>query len=315
MHARWLVSLLALWAVSILQVPTALGAETVFPPGLRIGLEPPGDFKITGRLAGFEDTGRNAVITILDLPARAYEDLSRSAFANDQKGIANLKRESFPFESGIGILISGTANEGGGPVHKWFLLAQSLGGEVKDLTALVQVAVPEAVLSVYSDAVIRKALASVTFRPTPVKEQLGLLPFQVNELAGFRVMQVLPAGGVILTEGPTNDITTQPYMVIAVGSGAPSDPSERSRFANDMLASAPLANLKVQLSEPQRINGGPGYEIRAQAIGPRGDPVSMVQWVRFGGSGFLRIIGVGAKDDWERLFTRFRAVRDGVEPR
>jgi len=69
------------------------------------------------------------------------------------------------------------------------------------------------------------------------------------------------------------------------------------------------------LSEPQRINGGPGYEIRAQAIGPRGDPVSMVQWVRFGGSGFLRIIGVGAKNDWDRLFSRFRAVRDGVEPR
>jgi hypothetical protein len=314
MLARWLVALLTLSAVSILPVPAAFAAEPVFPPGLRIGLEPPGDFTISSRLAGFEDTGRGAVITILDLPARAYEDLSRSAFAEDQKGIANLKRESFPFVNGIGVLITGTGNEGGGPVHKWFLLAQSVNG-VQDLATLVQVAVPDAALSVYSDAVVRKALASVTFRPTPVKERLALLPFQINELAGFRIMQILAAGGVILTDGPTDDITKQPYMVIAVGPGAPSDPSERGQFANDMLATAPLANLRVQLSEPQRIGGGPGHEIRAQATGPRGNEVALVQWLRFGGSGFLRIIGVGAKDDWDALFTRFRAVRDGIEAR
>jgi hypothetical protein len=315
MLRRLLVPLLAILAVSILQVAAAGAAETVFPPGLRIGLQPPGDFTISSRLAGFEDTGRNAAITVLDLPARAYDELARSAFAKDQQGIADLKRESFPFESGIGVLITGTANDGGGPVRKWFLLAQAVGGAVKDLTMLVQVQVPEAALSVYSDAVVRKALASVTFRPMPVKEQLGLLPFQVNELAGFRVMQVLPAGGVILTEGPSDDITTQPYMIVAVGPGAPQDASERGRFANDLLASAPLANLKVQVSEPQRINGGAGYEIRAQAIGPRGDPVSLVQWVRFGSNGFIRIIGVSGVDNWDAMFTRFRSVRDGVEAR
>ncbi len=315
MIRRLLVPLLAFLAIVVLQVQPAGAAELVYPPGLRIGLQPPGDFAVSTRQPGFEDTGRNAVITILDLPARAYDDLARSAFANDQKNIANLKRESFPFENGIGVLITGTANEGGGPVHKWFLLAQSRGGAVKDLTTLVQVAVPEAALSVYSDAIVRKALASVTFRPTPVKEQLGLLPFELKELAGFRVMQVLPAGGVILTEGPTDDITTQPYLIVAVGPGAPQDASERGRFANDLLSTAPLANLRVQLSEPQRINGGPGYEIRAQAVGPRGDAVSLVQWVRFGGSGFLRIIGVTGKDGWDAMFPRFRAIRDGVEPR
>jgi hypothetical protein len=315
MIRRLLVPLLALLALSILQAPSVRAADVVYPPGLRVGLQPPGGFTVSTRLAGFEDTGRSAVMTVLDLPARAYEDLSRSAFANDQKGIANLKRESFPFESGIGVLITGTSNEGGGPVHKWFLLAQAAPGAVPDLTALVQVQVPEAALTVYSDAVIRKALASVTFRPTPVKEQLGLLPFKIKELAGFRVMQVLPAGGVILTEGPSDDITTQPYMIVAVGPGAPQDANERGRFANELLSTAPLANLKVQLSEPQRISGSQGYEIRAQATGPRGNDVSLVQWVRFGGSGFLRIIGVSPKDSWDTLFTRFRAVRDGVEPR
>ena len=79
------------------------------------------------------------------------------------------------------------------------------------------------------------------------------------------------------------------------------------------LATAPLADMKIQLAEPQRINGGAGYEIRAQATAVRGDPVSLVQWVRFGGNGFLRIIGVTARPNWDAMFTRFRAVRDGVE--
>lgn len=316
MIRRLLIPILALLALPFVQVPVATAADTVFPPGLRVGLQPPGDFTVSTRLAGFEDTARSAIITVLDLPARAHDDLARSAFAPDQKGVTDLKRESFPFESGIGVLITGTANEGGGPVHKWFLLAQAApGSAVKDLTTLIQVQVPDAAMSVYTDAVIRKALASVTFRPTPVQEQLSLLPFKLNEMAGFRIMQVLPAGGVILTEGPTDDITTQPYVIIAVGPGAPQDPGERGRFANEMLSTAPLANLRVQLSEPQRISGGPGYEIRAQAQGPRGDAVSLVQWVRFGGSGFLRIIGVSAQKDWDAMFTRFRAVRDGVDPR
>ncbi len=141
----------------------------------------------------------------------------------------NLKRESFPFESGIGILISGVANEGCGPVHKWFLLASAIAPN--DLSTLVTVQVPEAALPTYPDAVIRKALASVTFRPMPVQEQLGALPFEIKELAGFRVMQVLQAGGVILTDGPTDDITKQSYMIVSVGPGAPQDTNERGRFA------------------------------------------------------------------------------------
>jgi len=37
--------------------------------------------------------------------------------------------------------------------------------------------------------------------------------------------------------------------------------------------------------------------------------------VRFGSGGFLRIVGVGRKDDWDALFPRFRAVRDGIDLR
>src|SRR5690242_18486508 len=143
--------------------PVAL-CEPVFPPGLRIGLEPPADMKPSARFPGFEDSERKAVIAILDLPGSAYHELETSAFSSPQRDFAGAKRESFPFANGIGFLFSGPAQQNGVPVHRWSLLATAVGGPVQNLTMLVTAEVPDDALSVYSDEVIRKALASVTFR-------------------------------------------------------------------------------------------------------------------------------------------------------
>jgi hypothetical protein len=289
-------------------------AEPVYPPGMRIGLAPPGEAKLSARFPGFEDAGRKVAITILDLPGGAYPDLEAAAFAKEQAGLKDFKREVFPFESGMGFLISGRAELNGVTLHKWFLLATAaFGARVSNLTTLITVEVPEEARAVYTDEVVRKALQSVTFRATPVEEQLGMLPFKLGDLAGFRVMQVLPEGGVILTDGPTDNINTQPYMIVGVGRGGPSEPSDRGRFARDMLFAAPVRELQVQSAEAMRIGGGPGFEIRATAKGLTADALSLVQWVRFGSGGFMRIVGVARTDQWENLFTRFRAVRDGID--
>jgi hypothetical protein len=269
----------------------------------------------SARFPGFEDAGHNAIIAILDLPLSAYHELESAAFNKIQQDLEQPKRESFPFESGIGFLISGTAKQNGVAVHRWSLLAQAVGGSVQDLTALINVEVPESALSVYSDAIIRKALASVTFRPAPIQEQLKLLPFKLGDLAGFRVAQISPTGGVILAETTTNSTGPQPFMVITVERGGPAEAGDRSRFARDLMATAPVRDLSLQSAEPMRIGGAPGHEIRAQGKGPAGDSVSMVQWVRFGSNGYLRMIAVSPTDKWDQSFTRFRAVRDGIEAR
>jgi hypothetical protein len=313
MLRRWPIVLFVAWAV--LASLAAAVAEPVFPPGLRVGLEPPGDLRLSQQFAGFQDIERKASITILDLPGRAYEDIERAVFAQNQSGLTEVKRESFPFANGIGILISGRAGEDGVPVRRWFLLAAGSGGAASDLTTLINVTVPESADAVYPEAAIRKALASVTFRPLPLQEQLGMMPFKLNELAGFRVMRVLREGAIILTDGPTDDLDAQPYVIVSVGSGGPATPGDRGQFARDLLSTAPLRDLSIQLAEPMRIGGQPGYEIRAQASTLAGAPLALVQWVRFGGSGFLRVVGVVRKDGWDTLFTRFRAVRDGLEIR
>jgi hypothetical protein len=298
---------------AVLSVPAL--AEVAFPPGLRIGLEPAAGLVASRRFPGFEDDKNKVAIAILDLPARAYEDIERSAFGPQQTGLADLKRESFPFGSGIGFLISGKTEENGVKLTKWFLLGTAVAGEVKDLAMLINVQVPDAARDVYTDAVVRKMLASVTFRTAPIAEQLGLLPFKVGDLAGFRVMQVLPQGGVILIDGPVDDMAKNTYVIVSVGQGAPETPDERGKFSRDLLSNAPLRNLSVTSAEAMRIGGGQGYEIRGQAQGLQGEPINLVQWVRFGSGGFLRVIGVGPKQSWDDVFTRLRAVRDGVEPR
>jgi hypothetical protein len=288
----------------------ATRAEPIFPPGLRIGLEPPGDMKLATQFPGFEDSERKAVIAILDLPASAYRELETAAFANTQRDLEQAKRESFPFGSGIGFLISGVAQQNGITLHRWSLLAQAVGGAFQDLTMLINVEVPEGALPIYSDEIIRKALASVTFRQAPIPEQLALLPFKLGDMAGFRVMQVLPTGSVILGEGTTD--SAQPFMIVSIGRSGPAEAGDRSLFARDLMAAAPVRDLTMQSSEPMRISGSPGHEIRAKGKAPGGEPVSVVQWLRFGSGGFLRVIGVSPADKWDQIFDRFRTVRDSI---
>jgi hypothetical protein len=305
--------LLLTLAFAILACAAPALAEPIYPPGLRVGLEPAAQLTLSKRLPGFEDTDRDVVVSILDLPAAAFQGLQQSAF-KDQPGLEGVKRESFAFASGIGFLFTAHAKENGTTVHKWLLLATASGGAVTDLAMLVNVQVPEAARGVYTDDVIRKMLASVTFRPAPIAEQVAMLPFKVDDTAGFRVGQALPAG-MILVDGPDNDLEKRPYLIVMIGRGGPDNNADRGRFAADMMRSTPLRDLQLTLSEPMRISGSAGYETRARATNPAGNPVTVVQWIRFGGSGFLRVVGVAPTDQWDAMFPRFRAVRDSVEPK
>jgi hypothetical protein len=308
MSFRLFAFVFAVWAFAV----AGAAADPVFPTGLRIGLEPPPGMSVSRRFPGFEDAGNKAAITLVELPLPAYGSVEKSMFEFTPPGMTIEKREMLPFTDGVGILLVGKAAIDGVMMHHWFLLARSFGGANADVTALVTFTEPEAALAVYSDTAVRAALASVTFRPPPLAEQLATLPFKLGDLAGFHVMQALPAGGVIITDGPDNDIGRQPYMIVSVGTGAPVAPDDRARFARDMLSGAPLRELSVTSIEPMRLNGLSAIEVRATAKNLRGEPVKLVQWVRFGAGGYMRIIGVVTPDNWDQLFNRFRAVRDGI---
>lgn len=309
------VLLTAFWAALFGVAPAC--AEVLFPKGLRVGLEPPAGMTASAQFSGFEDKERKASIKILDLPAAAYESLEKGLFAapKDNSAITIEKRESFPFKDGLGFLVAFRQEKDGATLHRWVMIAKSISHSVPNLAAMVDVEVPDAALSVYGDAAVRAALKSVTFRPPPIDEQLSMMPFKLDDRAGFRVMRVMPTGAVILIDAPDDDVTRNPYMIVSVGNGAPEKAGDRAEFSRQLLMTAPLADLKLTSMETIRVQNFPAIEIRAEAKGPRGDPLSIIQWIRFGGVGFLRVVGITPKDKWDALFPRFRTVRDGVMPR
>ena len=308
-------ALLAVLASLAMAAP-ARAAEPVFPSASRIGLVPPSGLALSTRFPGFEDAARQVIVSFLDLPPTAYDELERLAFSDDQRGLREVKRESFPFEGGVGFLISGVLEANGAKVHRWSLVANIASGGVAGLVMLVRADVPEAARAVYSDEVVRAMLASVSLREVPVDELLGLLPFKLTDFAGFRLVRVMPEG-LVVVDGPNNDTSKQAYAIVTVGSGAPENADDRARFANDVLMTVPLRGLQVATLEAMRIRGGPGIEIRATAAGAKGEPVKLVQWLQFsrGGGNFLRVVGVAESDQWEAMFNRFRKLRDSVEPR
>jgi len=100
-------------------------------------------------------------------------------------------------------------------------------------------------------------------------------------------------------------------------SQSPATPDDRDRFAQEAIRSFPgIHESKLTMSEPLRIDSGPGYETRMDATsGKDNTKVTVVQWLKFGGGHVLRIVGSAPRDQWEKAFPRFRAVRDGLQAR
>jgi hypothetical protein len=305
-----LSALLALWLA--LPARAAPPATPVFPPGLRVGLAPAADLKPARDFPGFADSDRNVAVTVLELPGAAYDQIARSTFAMPAQGVSRVGREVFPYAGGLGFLVHGRTVKDGTERQLWVLVVRPVAGDAQDLTALIRVEVPAAAGAVYSDAVVRRMLASATIRPEPVEERLGLLPFRLTDLAGFRVSRVSSNGVVILTEGASDDLAEQAYAVISIGRNAPNNPDDYPRFARNLLAGAPIRGLAVTSADPMRLNGTPGFEIRARGESPTGAPLSLVQWLRFAGDGFIRLVAITPQQEWDRMFTRFRALRDGI---
>jgi hypothetical protein len=200
-------------------------------------------------------------------------------------------------------------------IRKWIFVVPA--GE---LTALVTMQVPETAQAIYPEAAIRTALMSVSVRPSvPVDEQLTLLPFRVGELAGFKVGGIIAGRAVMLTDGPLNQpaAAVDTHILVALAPGAPAQAADRGRFAQEVFASGPnMKDVRINSSEPLRIGGQQGHQIMARGKdSATGDEITIVQWLRFGGSAYLHMLGVAKSDGWTHAYSRFRQVRDGIDLR
>jgi len=306
-------------ATFILAMP-ALAADPIFPAGSRLGLVPPAGMIPSDKFDGFADPEKDAAILITVLPAGAYPQIEKSldVEALKKKGVTLEKREAMELGFGKGFLLTGSQTAEKTKYRKWLLVASA-----SDLTALVTVQVP-AQDSTYPDRVVRAALATLSVRSTvPEAEELGLLPFLVGDLAGLRVDDVLRGRAVMLSDKPggkdsppeTNAGALDVRLLIAAMPGAPPESENRANFARlSFNEIGGIKEVRVTVSEPLRISGQSGYQTLAEAKDARtGTDVMVVQWLRFGGGGYLQMVGIARADTWTTALARLRTVRDSIE--
>jgi hypothetical protein len=225
------------------------------------------------------------------------------------------KREEVPLKNGKGVLLIGPQEAEHVKIRKWILIAS-----MPEATALVTVQIPDAAKDLYSDSGVRAALSTVALRTSvPTDEQLGLLPYRIDDLAGFRVVRVLGSNLVMMTDGPQDsmDAVEQPHVLLTIAAGGPSDPTSRQNFARNLLMGiAGFKDVKMVNAEMLRLGGQQVHEIIADAKDAKsGADLKVVQWIRYGGTAYVQIVAIAPKDGWLQAFPRFRAVRDGINPK
>jgi hypothetical protein len=292
----------------------AVAADPVFPPGMRVGLTPLVGLVRAKNFVGFETEDQSVKVLVTELPAEAYGEVM-SAFKANPEGSGGIKPESIETSAGLAYYTIETAKVGADSVRRYSMILP--GGT---FSGYVAVQVPENAGKIYTDDAVRQMFASAAIRKeVPTDEQLGLLPFKVGNLGDFKTVRTLaPGGAVVLADGDeAKGFELAPFMVIGLIGSTPAQPEDRGRFAQQAATTIPgVRDARITVSDPMRIDGTPGYETRIDGTsGKDNTPVTVVQWLKFGGASTLRIIGSAPRDAWSQAFPRFRAVRDGIQPR
>ena len=292
----------------------ALAADPVFPPGIRIGLTPLVGLSRAKTFVGFETADQGVKVLVAELPAEAYSEVM-NAFKANPGGAGGVKPESIETSAGLAYYTIESARDGATNVKRYSMILP--GGT---FSGYIAVQVPENASKIYTDDAIRQMFASAAIRKeVPVEEQLGQMPFKIGELSGFKNVRTLAVGSAIILADAdeTAGFEAAPFMVIGIVASTPTQPEDRGRFAQQAATTIPgVRDARITMSEPQRIDGQAGYETRIEAVsGKDSTPVTVVQWLRFGAQSSLRIIGSAPREEWTKAFPRFRAVRDGLQPR
>ncbi len=294
----------------------ALAADPIFPRGIRVGVTPMDGLEPAATFVGFETANHNVKVLMAELPGAAFGEVE-SAVKSAAGGAAGIKPEAIDTRAGKGYYTTENGKDGPDNVRRYSMIVA--GGQ--NFSGYVAVQVLEAETKAYSDDAVRRMLATVAVRSeVPVEEQLAMMPFRISELGDFKMVRMLaPGAAIILADGNENTgIEAAPFMVLGLVGAAPENAADRGRFAQQTASVIPgLRDARVTMSEPIRIEGAPGYETRIDATsGKDNTPVTVVQWLRFGGANAaLNIIASAPRDQWATAFPRFRTVRDGIKSR
>jgi hypothetical protein len=303
-------------AAALVFAGAAHAADVQFPPGSKVGLTPPKGFSVSEGMRGFDDRDNNSAILILEMPSAAFPDVSKAMTTEGLKkqGVTVEKKENLTLKSGKAVLIVGRQESGGEKLRKWILVAGT-----DSLTAVVTALVPDKTRKIYSDDMMRAAFASLDVRASvPLEEQVGLLPFKLDDFANLRAFRVEP-NTVFLTDGPKDsaDPAEQALLVVSAAAGGPTDNTQREVFARNLFAGlGGFKDVQILGTDTIRLSGIQTHQLLAEGKDLKtGADVKLVQWLRFGNGAFVRFLGISRSEAWPDAFPRFRTVRDSLASR
>ena len=307
--------LLAAIAFLAVAMRPALAADVLFPQGVRVGLTPLVGLVKSKSFPGFESEDQNVKVLITELPPDAYGEIKKLVTENPQGAAGGVKPRSIETGAGTGYYTAETAKEGADTVRRYSMILA--GGT---FSGYVAVQIPDNATKIYTDDAVQQMFATTVLRKeVPVEEQLEMMPFKLTELGNFKNVRTLaPGAALILADGDeSSGFEPAPFMIVGVIGAPPPEADDRARFAQQTATQIPgVREGHLTMSEPIRIDGLPAYETRLDAVsGKDNTAVTVVQWLRFGGSQVLRMVGSAPRDQWSDAFPRFRAVRDGITQR
>lgn len=304
---------LAALALLVAAALPAFAADAVYPPGLRLGMVPLVGLNTAKSFPGFESEDGSVKVLITELPPAAYGEVV-GAFNANPAG-SGVKPDKIETPAGLAYFTTESGKAGTTLVKRYSMIVPGAG-----FSGYVAVQVPENASKIYTDEAVRQMFATaVTRKEVSADEQIGLLPFKITDLAGFKdVRTLVPGSSIILADGNESaGYESKPFLILGLIGATPQQADDRARFAQEAALQIPgVRESRVTMSEPIRINGQPGFETRIDGVsGKDKTPVTVVQWIRFGGGTSLRIIASAPRDQWSDAFPRFRAVRDGIQPK
>ena len=279
----------------------------------------PGWNHATGRplppksFVGLETEDQTVKVLVTQLPAEAYSEVM-NAFKANPAGGGGVKPESIETAEGLAYYTVENARDGASSVRRYLMILP--GGT---FSGYVAVQVPENASKIYTDDAVRQMFASAVHRKqVPVEEQLGQMPFKIGELSDFKNIRTLaPGAAIILADGDeVTGFEPAPFMVVGLIGATPAQPEDRGRFAQQAATTIPgVRDARITMSEPIRIDGMPGYETRIDAPAARTIPPSPGAMVAVRRLERVANFGSAPREEWPKAFPRFRAVRDGIQPR
>lgn len=290
-------------------------AEPVFPAGAVSGLVPPAGMTVVPGMSAFQDGQKRARILLVDLPREAFGVLEREMSEESlaAKGLQDVTRETPALASGPALLLSGRQAAGAEPFAKWILVARGAASAV-----MVTAEVPAASAEAYPPEAMRGALLSLAFKaPPPIEQQLAALPFRVGDLAGFNPVRTLGGTTLYLSAGNGDDNGAKETLIVIGRAGGVPDGTQLDLFARRLFGALPtVKKVRIERSEPLRVRGVPGHEIRASGTDTAtGLPVRIVQWLRIERGSYVRFVAMTPDGEFDALTPRLRAVRDGIDVR